>query len=52
MKQILKRMFTKDEIAGHLESLCKKDESNAKYLKMLIKSNSNKLFEALNEQNP
>lgn len=45
MKTILKRMFTKDEIAGHLEALCKKDDANKKYLKKLIKLNTSKLFE-------
>lgn len=45
MKTQLKKMFTKDEIAGHLEALCKKDDTNAKYLKRLIKLNTSKLFE-------
>lgn len=52
MKQLLKRMFTKDEIAFFLEMLCKLNENNAKALKRIIKSNSNKLFEALSTENP
>jgi len=48
---MLKRMFTKDEIASYLELLCKKDENNTKFLKQIIKINSNKLLEALKAQN-
>lgn len=52
MKNLLKRMFTKDEIASYLETLCLNDKNNAKTLKRLIKTNSNKLFEILDTKNP
>ena len=45
-------MFTKDEIASYLETLCLNDKNNAKTLKRLIKTNSNRLFEILDTKNP
>lgn len=49
MKTLLKKMFTKDEIAGYVEMLCKLDETNAKAVKKIIKENASKLIEALAE---
>ena len=49
MKTLLKKIFTKDEIAGLVELLCKLDERNAKAVKKSIKDNATKLIEALAE---
>lgn len=43
MKELLKKMFTKDEIAFYLIELLK-DKNNLKALKRIIKSNNEKLF--------
>ena len=49
MKTLLKRIFTKDEIAALVEMLCKLNEQNAKAVKKSIKENATKLMEALAE---
>ena len=46
---LLKKIFTKDEIAGLVEMLCKLNEANAKAVKKQIKDNASKLIEALAE---
>ena len=49
MKTLLKKIFTKDEIAGLVEMLCKLNEVNAKAVKKQIKENASKLIKALAE---
>ena len=45
MKALLKKMLTKDEIAGLVEMLCKLDDNNAKAVKRALKDNVSKLIE-------
>jgi hypothetical protein len=49
MKKELKSIFTKDEIAGLVEMLCKLNEENISAVKRAIKANANKVIEALEQ---
>lgn len=49
MKKELKSIFTKDEIAGLVEMLCKLDDRNISAVKSAIKANANKVIAALEQ---